>query len=191
LNRRDCLGLWAALVGGGTALPAHAALKAGSRAPDFTATGSLAGQPISFSLAQSLQSGPVVLYFYPAAFTSGCTVEAHQFAEATDTFKSLGATVVGVSVDDLATLHRFSVSECRNKFAVLSDADRRITRAYDAALAFKPDIADRVSYVIVPGGTVAYEYTSLNPNKHVANTLEAVRRWKASQAGSAAASASR
>ena len=161
--------------------PAWAALAVGAAAPDFTAAGSLAGKPLKFTLSQALKSGPVVLYFYPAAFTSGCTVEAHAFAEATDEFKALGATVVGVSVDDLATLHRFSVSECRNKFAVLSDADRRITRAYDAALAFKPDIADRVSYVIVPPGSIAYEYTSLNPDKHVGNTLAAVKRWKAAQ----------
>jgi peroxiredoxin len=178
LNRRHAL---LAALAAASATPAWAALSVGAAAPDFTTTGSLAGKPLKFTLSQALKDGPVVLYFYPAAFTSGCTVEAHAFAEATDEFKALGATVVGVSVDDLATLHRFSVSECRNKFAVLSDADRRITRAYDAALAFKPDVADRVSYVIVPPGTIAYEYTSLNPDKHVGNTLAAVKRWKAAK----------
>ena len=183
MNRRHAL--LAALAAATSTLPARpawAALKAGAPAPDFTTTGSLAGQALSFSLSQALKTGPVVLYFYPAAFTTGCTIEAHAFAEATDAFKSLGATVVGVSTDDLATLHRFSVSECRSKFAVLSDADRRITRAYDAALALKPDLADRTSYVIVPPGTVAYEYTSLNPARHVENTMAAVKRWKSAQA---------
>lgn len=176
MQRRDLLG--AALVGL-LPLSARAALDAGSAAPDFSATGSLGGQTIRFQLSQALKNGPVVLYFYPAAFTSGCTIEARMFAEATDEFRSLGATVVGVSTDDLDTLHRFAVSECRSKFAVLSDADRRIIRAYDAALAFKSDMADRVSYVITPDARVAYQYSSLSPNKHVANTLEAVRRWKA------------
>jgi thioredoxin-dependent peroxiredoxin len=179
LDRRHAL---LAALAGVFSPPAGAALKVGAAAPDFSTTGSLAGKPLQFTLSQALKTGPVVLYFYPAAFTSGCTAEAHAFAEATEAFKALGATVVGVSVDDLATLHRFSVSECRNKFAVLSDADRRITRLYDAALSFKPDIADRVSYVIVPPGTVAYEYTSLNPAQHVGNTMAAVKRWKAAQA---------
>jgi len=181
LDRRD--GLKAALgVAGALALTlAQAALPAGASAPDFTAAGSLAGKPIQFQLSQALQRGPVVLYFYPAAFTPGCTLEAHAFAEATDDFAALGATVVGVSVDDLATLHRFSASECRGKFAVLSDADRKITKAYDAALPFKPDVADRVSYVIAPGGKVVYQYTSMNPGKHVENTLQAVKQWKAAR----------
>jgi peroxiredoxin len=179
LNRRHTLLAALATI---AALPARAALAVGAAAPDFSAAGSLGGKTLQFSLSQALKGGPVVLYFYPAAFTTGCTLEAHAFAEATDEFKALGASVVGVSVDDLATLQRFSVSECRSKFAVLSDADRRITRAYDAALAFKPDVADRVSYVIVPPGTIAYEFTSLNPDKHVGNTLAAVKRWKAKQA---------
>jgi peroxiredoxin len=178
LNRRHAL--LAALAAAATR-PAWGALAVGAAAPDFTTTGSLGGKTLQFTLSQALKGGPVVLYFYPAAFTSGCTVEAHAFAEATDEFKAMGATVVGVSVDDLATLQRFSVSECRSKFAVLSDADRRITRAYDAALAFKRDLADRVSYVIVPPGTIAYEYTSLNPDRHVGNTLAAVKRWKTTQ----------
>jgi thioredoxin-dependent peroxiredoxin len=188
LKRRDLVSTTAKMalavcVAGIGLLPStgSAALDAGAAAPDFTASGSLGGQPIRFSLAESLKKGPVVLYFYPAAFTSGCTVEARLFAEATDEFKSLGATVVGVSTDNLETLHRFSVSECRGKFAVLSDADRRIIRAYDAALAFKSDMADRVSYVIGPDAKVIYQYSSLSPNKHVTNTMEAVRRWKANQ----------
>ncbi|MGC7402728.1 peroxiredoxin [Pandoraea pneumonica] len=160
-------------------IPAHAALKNGASAPDFTAQASLGGQVFSFSLADALKKGPVVLYFYPAAFTTGCTIEAHDFAEATDTFKSMGATVIGVSHDNIETLNKFSVSECRSKFAVAADTDQHIMRAYDAVLALKPDLANRVSYVIAPDGKIIYSYVSLDPDKHVANTLEAVRKWRA------------
>ena len=93
------------------ASPLYAALKPGDRAPDFTTQATLAGKPFTFSLAESLKAGPVVLYFYPAAFTHGCTIEAHEFAEATDKFKALGATVIGVSHDPIDTLNKFSVSE--------------------------------------------------------------------------------
>ena len=106
------------------ALPAFAALKPGDNAPDFTAQASLGGNVFTFSLADALKKGPVVLYFYPAAFTKGCTIEAHDFAEATDTYHSLGATVIGVSHDNIDTLNKFSVSECRSKFAVAADGDQ-------------------------------------------------------------------
>jgi peroxiredoxin len=162
--------------------PIFAALKPGVTAPLFTTQASLAGKPFDFSLAEALKSGPVVLYFYPAAFTSGCTVEAHEFAEATDKFKALGATVIGVSHDNIDTLNKFSVSECRNKFAVAADADQKITKAYDAVLGFKPEYADRISYVITPDGKIIYEYTAMmSPEKHVANTLAAVQKWAAAQ----------
>ena len=161
--------------------PSYAALAPGAHAPDFTTQASLAGKPFSFSLAEALKSGPVVLYFYPAAFTPGCTVEAHNFAEATDKFKALGATVIGVSHDNIDTLNKFSVSDCRNKFAVASDADQKITKEYDAVLKIKPEYADRTSYVIEPGGKIIYEYTALDPDKHVQNTLEAVEKWRAVQ----------
>src|SRR5215207_10033700 len=116
------------------AISANAALPDGSKAPDFNTQATLAGKPFHFSLADALKKGPVVLYFYPAAFTPGCTVEAHDFAEATDKFNTLGATVIGVSYDKIETLNKFSVSECRNKFAVASDADQKIMKAYDAVL---------------------------------------------------------
>jgi peroxiredoxin Q/BCP len=161
------------------AAPLYAALKTGVQAPDFTTDATLAGKPFKFSLADALKSGPVVLYFYPAAFTPGCTVEAHEFAEATDKFKALGATVIGVSHDPIDTLNKFSVSECRNKFAVASDADQSITKAYDAVLAVKPEYANRTSYVIAPSGKIIYEYTALDPEKHVGNTMAAVEKWKA------------
>src|SRR3984893_14795900 len=161
------------------AVPALAALPDGTKATDFSTDASLAGKSFKFSLADALKKGPVVLYFYPAAFTPGCTVKAHEFAEATDKFKALGATVIGVSHDPIETLNRFSVSECRNKFAVASDADQSITKAYDAVLAVKPEYANRTSYVIAPTGKIIYEYTALDPDKHVGNTMAAVEKWKA------------
>jgi peroxiredoxin Q/BCP len=163
-------------TGAGTAL---AALPNGAAAPDFTTQATLAGKPFQFSLADALKKGPVVLYFYPAAFTSGCTVEAHEFAEATEQFKSLGATVIGVSHDDIETLNKFSVSECRSKFAVAADPDQHIMKDYDAVLKLKPSWANRTSYVISPEGKVLYSYTALNPDKHVENTLAVVKQWAA------------
>ena len=162
----------------GLAVPVFAALAPGAQAPDFTTQATLAGKPFTFSLADALKKGPVVLYFYPAAFTPGCTVEAHEFAEATEKFKALGATVIGVSHDPIDTLNKFSVTECRNKFAVASDADQHITKAYDAVLAAKPEYANRTSYVIAPTGKIIYEYTAMNPDKHVANTMAAVQKWQ-------------
>ena len=175
------LTLAGAVAAAALAAPAFAELKAGQKAPDFTAPAYLAGQPFTYKLADALKKGPVVLYFYPAAFTPGCTVEAHQFAEATDKFKAMGATVIGVSHDPIDTLNKFSVSECRNKFAVASDADQKITKAYDAVLAVKPEYADRTSYVIAPTGKIIYEYTAMNPDKHVGNTMAAVQKWQAEQ----------
>jgi thioredoxin-dependent peroxiredoxin len=164
--------------------PLYAALKPGAQAPDFTTEATLAGKPFKFSLADALKNGPVVLYFYPAAFTPGCTIEAHDFAEATDKFKSMGATVIGVSHDSIETLNKFSVSDCRNKFAVASDASQSITKSYDAVLAIKPEYSDRTSYVIAPNGKIIYEYTSLDPDKHVEKTMAAVQQWNLEHKGS-------
>ncbi len=158
---------------------AHAALDVGAPAPDFSAQASLGGNVFTFKLAEALKQGPVVLYFYPAAFTAGCTIEAHDFAEATDEYKSLGATVIGVSADDIDTLNKFSVSECRSKFAVAADGDGKIMKSYDAVLDARPDRAQRVSYVITPDGRILYEYTNMNPEAHVSNTMRALREWKA------------
>ncbi len=141
--------------------PRFRALPNGSKAPDFSTDASLAGKSFKFSLAKALKQGPVVLYFYPAAFTPGCTVEAHEFAEATDKFKALGATVIGVSHDPIEKLNKFSVSDCRNKFAVASDADGSVMKAYDSVLPIKPDFANRTSYVIAPTGEIIYSYTDL------------------------------
>ena len=172
--RRLALALLCALA----ALPACAALKAGDPAPDFSAQASLGGQVFTYSLAAALKKGPVVLYFYPAAFTEGCTIEAHAFAEATAQYQALGATVLGVSHDPIETLNRFSVSECRSKFPVAADADQSIMKSYDAVLVPLLGYANRVSYVIAPDGRIVYAYTDLNPDKHVANTLSALRDWR-------------
>lgn len=172
----------AALAAALLAVPALAALKPGTQAPDFTAIASLAGKTFDYSLADALKKGPVVLYFYPAAFTPGCTVEAHEFAEAVDKFAALGASVIGVSADDIDVLSKFSVSECRSKFPVAADAGKDIMAAYDAVMPGKPEYANRTSYVIAPSGEIIYEYTALDPMRHVENTLAAVEKWKGGQA---------
>lgn len=163
------------------AAPAWAALKAGDTAPDFTAQASQAGKPFTYSLKAQLKKGPVVLYFYPAAFTSGCNIEAHAFAEATDQYKALGATVVGVSHDNIDKLNQFSADTryCSGKFPVAADPQGTVIKSYDAVLAIKPEYANRTSYVIAPNGKVIYEYTSLDPSKHVENTMAAIKAWKA------------
>jgi thioredoxin-dependent peroxiredoxin len=172
----------AALAGALYALPALATLGVGSAAPDFSTQASLGGKVFDFKLSEALKQGPVVLYFYPAAFTTGCTIEAHDFAEATEQYKALGATVIGVSHDTIDTLNKFSVSECRSKFAVAADPDESIIKSYDTVLAKKPEYADRTSYVITPDGKVLYAYTDLKPDHHVENTLAALKEWKAKQA---------
>lgn len=175
MKRKLLLGAVAALVAG-HALMAQAQLKPGAAAPDFTTQASLGGKTYTYSLADALKHGPVVLYFYPAAFTKGCTIEAHAFADAVDRYKAYGATVIGVSADNIDTLTKFSVSECRSKFPVAADPDAKIIREYDAKLPAL-DRANRVSYVISPDGKILYEYTSLSPDKHVENTLAAVKAW--------------
>jgi thioredoxin-dependent peroxiredoxin len=159
------------------ALPAYAALNAGTQAPDFSAPASIGGRVFTFSLADALKKGPVVLYFYPAAFTKGCTIEAHDFAAAIDQYHALGATVIGISHDPIDKLAKFSVSECRSKFAVAADATKSIMQAYDAVLDRNPERANRVSYVIAPDGKILYSYTDLNPDNHVTNTLTALKEW--------------
>jgi peroxiredoxin Q/BCP len=161
---------------GAVASPALAALTAGAPAPDFTTQASLGGKEFTFSLTEALKKGPVVLYFYPAAFTKGCTIEAHEFAANMDRFKALHATVLGVSHDDIGTLNKFSVSECQSKFPVAADPDLKVIKAYDSLIAFK--FANRTSYVIAPGGKVLYTFTDMNPDHHVENTLAAVKAYE-------------
>ena len=163
-------------------MPARAALDVGDAAPDFTAQAALGGKVYRYSLAESLSKGPVVLYFFPAAFSEGCSLEAHSFAEAVGQYEALGATVVGVSGDDLDTIAKFSVQACQSKFPVASDESKSVIKAYDAIMQTRPDFANRVSYVIAPNGKVVYSYLSLNPAKHVERTLSALRQWSQEQA---------
>ncbi len=160
------------------AAPAMAALLPGAAAPDFAAPATQGGNEFAFKLADALKKGPVVLYFYPAAFTSGCTEEAHEFADAVPQFQALGATVIGVSQDNIEKLKKFSVSECRSKFPVASDGKGTISKSYDAVLIGFLGYSNRTSYVILPDGKVSYAYTAMDPSGHVGNTLAAVKKWK-------------
>lgn len=178
---KTLVALFAALAAAGASVPARAALDIGEKAPDFAAPAALAGKQFRFSLSETLAKGPVVLYFFPAAFTAGCSAEAHEFAEATDKFAALGATVIGVSTDDIDTQVKFSSQACQGKFPVASDADKTLIKSYDASMMIMPDYANRVSYVIAPNARIIYNYQSLNPSKHVQNTLAALRDWEATQ----------
>ncbi len=160
----------------------YAALDVGDAAPNFTASAALGGKVFRFNLADSLAKGPVVLYFFPAAFSVGCSIEAHEFAESIPKFEALGATVIGVSSDDIATLGKFSVQACQGKFPVASDDTQAVMKSYDAVMAIKPDYANRISYVIAPNGKVLYNYQSLNPSRHVEKTLAALKDWSQTKA---------
>lgn len=175
--------LLGALLGCLLATPALAELKPGDAAPAFTAPATLAGKEFTFTLADKLKDGPVVLYFYPAAFSSGCSVEAHDFAEATDRFKALGATVIGVSSDKIDVLDKFSTADCQSKFALAADPDLKVAKSYDAVLTKMLGYADRTSYVITPDGKVLYSYSALDPDKHVENTMAALEKWHAAHKG--------
>jgi thioredoxin-dependent peroxiredoxin len=165
----------------GAAIPAYAALKAGDAAPMFTAQASMGGKEFTFVLADALKKGPVVLYFYPAAFTPGCNIEAHDFAEAMDRFAALGVTVIGISHDTIDTLNKFSVQQCQGKFPVAADTDLAIAKSYNSVLAPLIPYANRTSYVIAPSGRIIYSFTNLAPDDHVANTMRAVSEWRAAQ----------
>lgn len=166
--------------------PAMAELAVGAKAPDFTAKGALAGKEISFTLSKALKKGPVVLYFYPKAFTQGCTLEAHAFAEATPDFAKAGASVIGMSNDDVPTLQRFSKEACRDKFTVAA-ASPQVIVGYDVALKPRPGmpanmptgLSSRTSYVIGKNGKVLFVHSNLDWRDHVRLTLEAVQKLKA------------
>lgn len=175
--------LTALFLSAAMAAPAYAALKPGAAAPDFTVKASLAGKDFDFSLKDALKKGPVVLYFFPAAFTQGCTLEAHAFAEATDDFKKEGATVIGVTAGNIDRVNEFSKVECRDKFAVGADPGGKVAKTYDSVSPRNPDWSDRTSYVIGTDGKVAYAYSDPNPNDHVKNTMDAVKAWKAAHKG--------
>ena len=159
------------------ATPASAALKAGTKAPDFATVGAVGGKEFKLHLADMLKKGPVVLYFFPKAFTSGCTVEAHAFSESIAQYKKAGAQVVGMSGDDLKTLHDFSTKECRSAFPVAT-ATPEIQKEYDVAWAAHPGITTRTSYVIDRKGKIVMVHDDLDFSQHVAKTLAAVKALK-------------
>lgn len=159
------------------AVPGRAALPVGSKAPDFVTTGALAGKPFRLHLEQQLEHGPVVLYFFPKAFTQGCTLEARAFSVAAPEFGKLGARVIGMSRDDLPTLQKFSVEACRDAFPVAS-ATEATAKAYDVVLKAKPELTDRTSYVIAPDGRIAFVHSDLDWSEHVEKTLAAVKALK-------------
>ena len=156
------------------AQPASAALPVGSTAPDFQTVGAMAGKPFRLHLRDQLRHGPLVLYFYPKAFTHGCTLEAKAFADAMPEFRKAGARVVGMSADSLDTLKRFSTEVCRSQFPVATASPATI-RAYDVTLMSKSDMSDRTSYVIARDGRIVMVHSDLDWKDHVARTLAAVR----------------
>jgi thioredoxin-dependent peroxiredoxin len=159
---------------------AFAELKVGTKAPDFTAPAYLAGQPFTYKLADALKKGPVVVYFFPAAHTSGCNLEAHLFSDAIDQFKAAHATVIGVTAGKVDELAAFSTEteHCGGKFPVAADPGAKIAKEYDSILAQKPDWSSRTSYVIAKNGDIVHVYSNLNPNDHVTETLNAVKALK-------------
>ena len=164
-----------AAAGAALAGAAQAALASGAAAPDFSAPAYLAGQPFTFKLAAALKKGPVVVYFFPAAHTSGCNLEAHLFSEATDKFKAQGVSVVGVTAGNVDQLADFSkeTEHCGGKFPVAADPGARIAAQYDAVLAKKPEWSDRTSYLIDASGRIVAVHSDPNPNLHVKSMLDA------------------
>ncbi|HWE52376.1 MAG TPA: peroxiredoxin [Bryobacteraceae bacterium] len=179
------------------ALPVLAALNTGDRAPDFSARASLAGKEFNFSLQDALKKGPAVVYFYPSAYTKGCDLEAHTFAEQKDKFDAAGATIIGVSADSIARLDQFSADPdyCAGKFPVASDADGKIAASYNLTkTALKAgmkdvrgteidhDFIERVTYVIGKDHKVVATLSSstdkLSPDQHVTKALEIVQKLK-------------
>jgi peroxiredoxin Q/BCP len=186
--------LLACLLSGAIALPAAAALKEGDAAPDFEAQASLAGKPFAYSLKESLAKGPVVVYFYPSAYTGGCNLQAHTFAVNHDKFTAAGASIIGVSLDSIDRLNVFSADPeyCAGKVAVASDADGKVSKAFDLtvreAAAGKKDtrgeeinhgFAERTTFIVTPDGKIAATLGGLKPVQNVAKALEAVERLAA------------
>jgi peroxiredoxin Q/BCP len=183
----------AALLSLAAALPAFAALSQGAAAPDFTAPASLAGKELTFSLKEALKKGPVVVYFYPSAYTGGCNMQAHTFAENIDKFTAAGATVIGVSLDSIARLNQFSADPayCAGKIAVASDVDGKIAKSYDLkVMESRPGMkdsrgvdidhgfAERTTFLVTPDGKVAATIGGVNPKDNVEQALAAVEKLK-------------
>lgn len=183
------------LLAGITAVPALAALKHGDKAPDFTAKASLAGKEFTFSLKDALTKGPVVVYFYPSAFTGGCNLEAHTFAENKEKFDAAGATIIGVSRDSIERLNAFSADPqyCAGKIPVASDPDGAIAKSFDLmSTPGKPglkdsrgadidhDFTERTTFVVTPDDTIAATLSSredkISPPEHVEKSLAVVQQ---------------
>ncbi len=173
------------------AAPAFAALAPGAVAPDFTLPAALGGKDFTYDLALALKKGPAVVYFYPKAFTSGCSAEAHEFAENIDNFKALGATVIGVSGDNIKVLEDFSTKDCASKFPVAADPKGEVIAKYDVALGvpgasvmMKMDHpSNRTSFLVGPDGKVIATYSALDASKHVATMLGALKAWREGHKG--------
>ncbi len=186
--RRQFLGFLIALS---VALPAFAALEAGAEAPRFTAPASLAGKTFTFSLADAMAKGPVVVYFYPYAYTGGCNIQAHTFAVNKDKFTAAGASIIGVSLDSIQRLNDFSADPnyCAGKFPTASDADGSIARSFGLAVRQGPPglkdsrgmvighgFAERTTFIVTPDGKIAQTIGGLAPDKNVEQALAAVER---------------
>jgi len=177
---RPPLTILAAIAVFAAALPVSAALPVGAKAPDFQTSGAIAGKPFKLRLAEQLRNGPVVLYFFPKAFTAGCTAEAHAFSEATKDFKAAGARVIGLSADDLPTLQKFSVEACRNAFPVAT-ASPAMIKAYDVALPLpgkSVNLTNRTSYVVARDGKIVMVHSEMDWKDHVTKSLAAVQALK-------------
>ncbi len=159
--------------------PGHAQRKVGASAPEFQVNAALKGEMIRIRLSDMLRQGPVVLYFYPKAFTSGCTIEAQLFAENMSNFQANGATVIGMSGDDIDTLKKFSAGPCGGKFAVAADENQSVMKSYQAVHRLFGSFANRVSYVITPDRKILFVYDGSDPEQHVSRTLAAVKTWRA------------
>ncbi|MDD3799744.1 MAG: peroxiredoxin [Novosphingobium sp.] len=173
--------LAAAFAFSALATPAFAALPVGAKAPEFSTQGALAGKDFAFDLERALAAGPVVLYFYPKAFTQGCTLEAHAFAEAMPDFRAAGARVIGLSADDLPTLRKFSTEECRDAFPV-AIASPAVIKAYDVALVRGgkgTGLTDRTSYVVGRDGRIVMVHSAMDWREHVKLALAAVKALQA------------
>lgn len=185
--------LLSCLVSTAICLPALAALKQGDSAPDFSAPASLAGKEFRFSLKDALAKGPVVVYFYPSAYTQGCNVQARTFSVNQEKFAEAGATIVGVSLDSIQRLNQFSADPeyCAGKFPVASDADGSIAKSYDLnirQIAGLKDtkgnevdhgLAERTTFVVTPDGKIAATIGGMTPTENVMKALEAVQQLKA------------
>lgn len=186
--------LWvAALVAGLAVQSSFAALNEGESAPQFVTMAALNGKAFSYSLRDTLQKGPVVVYFYPSAYTNGCNIQAHTFAEKNDQFVAAGASIVGVSLDSIARLKNFSADPdfCAGKIVVASDAGGKIAKSYGLNVRSRPEsgkdtrgeeidhgLAERTTFVVMPDGKVASVVGGLSPVANVDKALEVVQ-WLA------------